>query len=299
MTKVAKGYRFDKSLNQWVPDVRDAREGEEIGKYWNEDSGYWVLVKEGDKLPEGVDFVLDYDPDAKPEEKEGPITDRPETWFYGLSKSVVSDVDEVCEHLIRSSFSFIRETAQSLVQIKSMIPQGNWIAFCESEALPFSARHCFDLVAAWTWLEDTRVEDEVLGRLSVRTMAKLGIYKSTTKNIALFNQIEKEYLLEGIAISENQLKIEERRFKGTIAPVKKTREKLEDVISDREHYKRRFKQAVDAADELEEENRQLKALILEFETQMLKDGYNDLLNVDSYRKIKKTMGEVDQMVLMD
>lgn len=112
----------------------------------------------------------------------------------------------------------LKATAVVLVDLKSKIGHGSWIAFLNSGVLPLSERDARDLVAAATWLDGTQLPEEILQRLGKRTLAIIGGADEDVQ------QELEERLLNGETITETAART---AVSGETKPKKKTVKELE------------------------------------------------------------------------
>ena len=99
----------------------------------------------------------------------------PNSWDEGLTPSTVTKVNKLCDSINTETGSYFKSVVRSLAEIRKTLKEDkNWLVFCSSGQLPFSSRQIRDLVQASEWLSMTGVSDNVLGRLSTRTIARIG-----------------------------------------------------------------------------------------------------------------------------
>ena len=76
----------------------------------------------------------------------------------------------------------LRVMSQSLHRLKSLIPRGNWVKFCNANIVPLNARQMMDLVKAWEgFLSKSELTDGELSTISARSLAKLASADTATK----------------------------------------------------------------------------------------------------------------------
>ena len=111
---------------------------------------------------------------------------------------------ELVKEISQANIKSVRVIAAGLVEIRSIFKEEqNWSEFVSSKVLGFSEKTCYDYCAAEPWLRTTGVDDEVLGKLSVRSMAWIAQLQETDAD--RFNELEKR-LLKGEVLTQSDIR---------------------------------------------------------------------------------------------
>ena len=92
-------------------------------------------------------------------------------------KEHIEQMLNTAEYITRLYVTSFRESARLLAALHEEVPEGNWLAFLDSGALPFNRRTAQDLCSAWSWLKDCDLTDQQLAKAfrSKRALAKVAI----------------------------------------------------------------------------------------------------------------------------
>jgi hypothetical protein len=147
-------------------------------------------------------------------------------YLEGLTSSQVSKVKQKIELISDAHFNSTKEIAKAIYDIKlALIGEDEWTAFCESDAIGFGSRTIMDYARARDWLMGTEVPEQVIGKLSVRVMAKMAQLKlkETTHGVKESNDNEKERELFD--------QLEQRMMNGEVITQEKFSEAYREIVS--------------------------------------------------------------------
>ena len=124
-----------------------------------------------------------YETEMKPK-----LIDKPElpaACLDGLADEHIEQMLATAEYITRLYVTSFRESARLLAQLHDEVPEGNWLAFLDSGALPFNRRTAQDLCSAWSWLKDTDLTDQQLAKAfrSKRALAKVAIAEDDVREV--------------------------------------------------------------------------------------------------------------------
>ena len=110
----------------------------------------------------------------------------------------------IIKSIASASIKSVRAIAEGLVEIRDLFKEEEqWVEFARSNALGYGERTIYDYCSAHTWLSTTEVDDEVLGKLSVRSMAWLAQLQASEDNS--FADLEQR-LLEGEVLTQADIR---------------------------------------------------------------------------------------------
>ena len=106
--------------------------------------------------------------------------------IQNLTSRQTSEIKKRVSVIRETGIKTVRVIASELSALKDIFDltgDRNWVRFCQSDALPYGERTCFDYVRAHAWLERVELDDEYLSRLSVRVMGEMGKLQEKAKDL--------------------------------------------------------------------------------------------------------------------
>ena len=179
----------------------------------------------------------------------------PSTAVEGLN-TVQIDMMRETTFIVRNNFRIagecLRSSAEELVKLKSIIPRGSWMNYLKSGCLPIHEKQARDLVTSWEkWLKDTPLTDGDLAYISSRTLAKVANADPATKE-----KVAKK-LKSGEKVTASSMK--ELAGDMVISSIRNKKASVEELVK-----------LTEKCEELEAENKSLKARIKELEGELAK-----------------------------
>jgi hypothetical protein len=166
----------------------------------------------------------------------------------------------------------LRVMSKSLHQLKSLIPRGNWVKFCNSNVVPLNARQMMDLVKAWDgFLSKSELTDGELSTISARSLAKLAsadtkTKKEITKRLKAGERIT-EKMIDQIKNSIDSV-VEEATDEDWGQRMNELQTLAEDVVSNNERFRDENKSLERKVERLEAENIKLKKQVAELKAEL-------------------------------
>ena len=112
--------------------------------------------------------------------------------------------NKIIEDISSASIRSVRKIAEALSELRSTFSdEDGWTGFCQSGTLGYGERTITDYVTANAWLQETEVEDTVLGKLSVRSMAWMALLKEA--DAERFTELEAR-LLVGEVLTQGDIR---------------------------------------------------------------------------------------------
>jgi hypothetical protein len=149
-------------------------------------------------------------------------------YLDGLTNSQAAKVKKNIQLIAEAHFTSTKEIAKAIYTIKlDLIGEEEWIAFCDSDAIGFGRRTIMDYARARDWLIGTEVPEQVIGKLSVRVMAKMAQlkHKEVKHGVKESNENEAELRLFD--------QLEERMIDGEVITQEKFSEAYREVVSNK------------------------------------------------------------------
>ncbi|KZR70573.1 hypothetical protein PMIT1313_00393 [Prochlorococcus marinus str. MIT 1313] len=111
-------------------------------------------------------------------------------WDEKLNEDTIGKVKGALLSIKNAYVGMVRQTSDAFTEIKTTIPDGNWMVFCRDNETGIADRTIRDLVACNGWLKVTSATDAQIAAHSVRTLAIIAGIDNTSDREKLQRKIE-------------------------------------------------------------------------------------------------------------
>ena len=123
------------------------------------------------------------------------------SWDDGLSADQKKAVGECIKTVAETTTATYRKLAEAFDTVKKALPERNWTKWTNDVELNIGARTIQDLAIGNQWLSSTSVSDEMIGKISARSIAMIAGADAKKQK-----QVE-DRLKDGEVLSTSQVKI--------------------------------------------------------------------------------------------